>query len=574
MAIGDPRAIQLFDYLAIYAFVGSLIANTAPLLRLYLYHAVWMLAMPFLMPTVQVIDIVRGPLLFNAVIHIMAFVTSSIYHRQQEKQRNALERSEERYRGLVEHMEDSLFSITPGGIVTDMAGGFVKLTEKGAAGLRGSTLLDLISPQDVPTMQQALQQVSLGNSINHVEVRLKLPKEQYRYVEFNFSPTLQAGAVVGAITVARDIHQRKQVEAELQRERIFYRSLFEQSTDAIFLLDLEGRHVAVNQRAAAMMDYTVEELLQQRHTDTVVPREQSLSQSQRQKLLNGGISEPYERTFRRRNGEEFVAEVTLSLIRDVDGTPIYMHSILRDLTERKRSEAARVKLLILQERAATLGQFFSAISHDFRTNLAQIEMSSFLTGRAIAHQQLENASSKLTTIRSSIAHMTEQLQNLQIVASLNTLHTEPCDLNLLAQSVVAELAVEAAAKPVALFCELDADMQLVPAAEDKLRSVLQHLLRNAVTYTQPQGEVCVRTRQLESGAQIIVSDTGIGIAPEHQAKVFDLFYRADESRTIDTGGFGLGLSIVKLIIEAHGGFLHLQSQPASGTTITITLPFI
>jgi PAS domain S-box-containing protein len=445
--VENPRTIQVYDYLVIYAFIG-LFMTTAPILfRLYLYNAVWILITPLFMPQVTWLDVIQGPLLFNTVIYAASIVTLSYYRKGVIQSQRILETSEARYR-----------------------------------------------------------------------------------------------------------------------------SLFEQSTDAVFLLDLEGNHITVNQRSADMMGYTREELLQQGFRNTVVSREQSLSESQREKLLNGSIVTPYERTFRRKNGEEFSAEVTLSLIRDVDGTPLYMQSIVRDLTERKRSEAERVKLLVVQERAATLGQFFSALSHDFRTNLSQIEMSSFLTERAITHNQHENAYSKLETIRSSIAHMTQQIQNLQFVASLSTLHTEPCDLNLLAQSVIAEVTQQAADKKIALSCELDMSMGLVPASEDKLRSALQHLLRNALTYTHSDGEVCVRTRQLENGAQVIVSDTGIGIAPEHQTKVFDLFYRADQSRTIDTGGFGLGLSIVKLIVEAHGGGIHLQSQPGSGTSVIITLP--
>ena len=101
---------------------------------------------------------------------------------------------------------------------------------------------------------------------------------------------------------------------------------------------------------------------------------------------------------------------------------------------------------------------------------------------------------------------------------------------------------------------------------------MRNLLENAAKYTPPGTTVDVRLRQSGSVAQLIVADTGPGIAAEHLAHLWDRYYRVDEVRSRESGGTGLGLPIVKFIAEAHGGRAHVSSQVGAGTTFTIGLP--
>jgi signal transduction histidine kinase len=105
-----------------------------------------------------------------------------------------------------------------------------------------------------------------------------------------------------------------------------------------------------------------------------------------------------------------------------------------------------------------------------------------------------------------------------------------------------------------------------------LQTILINLLDNAVKYTPDGGTVSVTGRDVPSGYEIAVADTGIGIPPEHQARIFERFYRVDKARDRATGGTGLGLSIVKHTAEAHGGKVSVRSTPGQGSTFTVFLP--
>ncbi len=117
-----------------------------------------------------------------------------------------------------------------------------------------------------------------------------------------------------------------------------------------------------------------------------------------------------------------------------------------------------------------------------------------------------------------------------------------------------------------------ADTAVVMGDRDRLRQLLANLVENAVRYTPPPGEIVVSVRRRAAHAELSVSDTGIGIAPEHQERVFDRFYRVDPARTRSLGGSGLGLAIVRQIAEAHGGRVRLASAPGEGSEFTVELP--
>jgi signal transduction histidine kinase len=104
--------------------------------------------------------------------------------------------------------------------------------------------------------------------------------------------------------------------------------------------------------------------------------------------------------------------------------------------------------------------------------------------------------------------------------------------------------------------------------------LLFNLLDNAIKYTPQGGRVEVTTQCQNGTARLIVSDTGIGISPEHVAHVFERFYRVDPARSRDAGGIGLGLSICRVIAEGHGGTIRLESHEGNGTKVVVTLPLV
>jgi signal transduction histidine kinase len=129
----------------------------------------------------------------------------------------------------------------------------------------------------------------------------------------------------------------------------------------------------------------------------------------------------------------------------------------------------------------------------------------------------------------------------------------------------------AGASDVTLECHATGDVQF-RGDEALLRRLVINLLDNAIRYTPPGGKVSAALEADPAAARVVISDTGVGIPPEAALHVFDRFYRADKARSRQDGGFGLGLSIVKWIAEAHNGAVELTPNSSPGTTFTVTLP--
>ncbi|BCX02737.1 MAG: hypothetical protein KatS3mg053_0675 [Candidatus Roseilinea sp.] len=171
--------------------------------------------------------------------------------------------------------------------------------------------------------------------------------------------------IVGEILV--NALERKRNEEALRKSEQVYRALFERTNDAVFLISLEGRHLAVNQRASELLGYTLDELLNMTVHDIVVPDKEHGDAYQALATLRANGQLPvYERTLRRRDGSLVRVEINAALVRDVDGTPLHFQSIVRDITERKRTEEA---LRQSEEAIRTLYEIVSAQELNFSAKL-------------------------------------------------------------------------------------------------------------------------------------------------------------------------------------------------------------
>jgi len=172
-----------------------------------------------------------------------------------------------------------------------------------------------------------------------------------------------------------------------------------------------------------------------------------------------------------------------------------------------------------------------------------------------------------------LSHLVDDLQELALAeAGQLKLVRQPVALREIVERAVHFLQPQVVSKGLTVKVDLPADLPLVDVDSERIGQVLRNLLNNAVTYTPSGGEVMVAARAAGSEVEVSVQDTGIGIAPEHLPYVFERFYRVDKSRARATGGTGLGLTIVKRWVEAHGGRIWVESMVGEGTTFTFTLP--
>jgi len=217
-------------------------------------------------------------------------------------------------------------------------------------------------------------------------------------------------------------------------------------------------------------------------------------------------------------------------------------------------------------------QLTNDVAHELRTPLAvlQSHLEAMIDGTWQAdHKRLESCHGEVVRI----SNLVKDLERLTQIEQGNlSLHQEAVDLKALLQRIGLNFQRDYSSKNVQLAIEVDP--VLIQADTDKLSQVFVNLLANALKYTNPGGKVRVFS-QLEPAAKlvhIVVQDSGIGISPADQLQIFERFYRADKSRNRETGGSGIGLAIVKSIVEAHGGLVSVESEPGQGSLFRVTLP--
>jgi two-component system phosphate regulon sensor histidine kinase PhoR len=235
--------------------------------------------------------------------------------------------------------------------------------------------------------------------------------------------------------------------------------------------------------------------------------------------------------------------------------------VLHDVTELRRLERLR-------------SEFVANVSHELKTPLASIKAYvETLLGGAI-----DDPEHNVGFLR-HIAEQADRLHRLildllrlaRVESGQEAFEIKPVPLAHVTVSRVAELRAAAAAKRIAVETA-PSELVYVLADEEGVRTILDNLLDNAIKYTSDGGRVTIRWRVEDSMAVIEVADTGIGIAPHDQLRIFERFYRADKARSRDLGGTGLGLSIVKHLAQAFGGSVSVASALGRGSTFTVRLP--
>jgi PAS domain S-box-containing protein len=270
---------------------------------------------------------------------------------------------------------------------------------------------------------------------------------------------------------------------------------------------------------------------------------------------------------------------------DEKGQPIRLVGINYDITERKQAEWEREQILAREqalrheaENANRLkDEFLAMLSHELRTPLTSIVgWSSMLCDGKLKGDKVVQA---IETIHRNACSQVQLIEDLLDVSSIIRgklrLNLSPIDLSTVIELAVDSVRPTVETKRIQLHLLLDQSVSAVYGDASRLQQVIWNLLTNAIKFTPSSGHVCVRLEQVDSEARISISDTGQGIPVEFLPYVFDRFRQADQSITRKHGGLGLGLSIVRYIVEQHGGTVHVESPGiGQGSIFTVSLPLI
>jgi PAS domain S-box-containing protein len=332
-----------------------------------------------------------------------------------------------------------------------------------------------------------------------------------------------------------------------------------------------------------MYGYTAEEAIG-RHFSLILPPERADEMTAALEKVRRGESVMSMETERvRKDGSRLPVSVSISPVRDAAGEVVGASTNGRDITERKRAEEERERLLAREQEARAAAEeanrlkdeFLATLSHELRTPLTAILGWAHLLRSGRLDE--ESAARAVEIIERNADAQNQLIEDIldvsRIITGKTSLHVEPVEPVSVIEAAAEAVRPAAEAKRVELKIPASTEAVSVFGDAARLRQVVWNLLTNALKFTPEGGRVEVRVARADSHVRIKVSDTGEGIDPEFLPYVFDRFRQADASTTRKRGGLGLGLAIVRHLVELHGGTVGAESEgQGRGATFTVTLP--
>jgi PAS domain S-box-containing protein len=425
------------------------------------------------------------------------------------------------------------------------------------------------------------------------------------------------GRPLGFVEVSRDITERVKMERQLQNyadnlqqmvierteqlriARDKYKTLFDTVPVGIFQCTIDGTFTSINPTGAQILGYSMPEEVEGKLTASRLyhnPADQARLEAAFAQS-DQPVVEDYLLQLKRRDDTPFWAEVSCRLLIDEAGEPTVMEGVMRDVTERiilqrqiqehaehlerlaRELEMKNKELLIQNERVLEANrlksQFLANMSHELRTPMNAIigftELVLEDARVALSTRQQDNLR-KVSKNSNQLLNLINDILDLsKIEAGRMDVVPERVDLGEVVEAAWTTVQPLLKGKEVEVETELDASVPSLFTDKHKLRQVLVNLLSNAIKFT-PSGSVRLVARSGDGRLELLVVDTGMGIAQEDKEIIFDEFRQIDGTSTREVGGTGLGLAITKKLVELLGGTIKVESEVGKGSTFIVEVP--
>ncbi|MEA5490290.1 MULTISPECIES: ATP-binding protein [Pseudanabaena] len=492
-------------------------------------------------------------------------------HRQAEL---ALQQSEAQCRAILETIPDLMFRVGTDGVYR----GFV--TANRDFGIlpsdfdpTGQSMADLMSEEIAKRqyyyMQQALLTGKLQVYEQQIQIDDRLQVEEVRVIKSGDDEVL---------FMIRNISDRKQAEAALKQSEMTNRAIIETLPDLLIQMDIEGRYLSMFAGSGVRVVRPPDSLNHPEVYNMPADLAEKRMHYAEQAIATGSI-QIYEQIFTFEDEQRY-EEVRVAPLNDRE-----VLIIIRDITDAKQFEFERLQNEELLRATRLKDEFLANMSHELRTPLnAILGMTEVLSEKilgAINERQIK----ALQTIQSSGSHLLELINDILDVAKIESgqieLDCQPTAVIPLCQSSLTFVRQQAITKHIQIKTKWQNDLPNLLVDERRMRQVLINLLNNAVKFTTDGGQITLEvtlTSQedpllgMRNYLQIAIADTGIGISPENIPKLFQPFMQIDSALNRKYQGTGLGLALVKRIVELHGGTLGLTSEVGVGSCFTIGIP--
>jgi PAS domain S-box-containing protein len=438
--------------------------------------------------------------------------------------------------------------------------------------------LQRIHPDDLDKFWQAFQKLIDEKVDSEGEYRIVLPDGTVKYVHAIRHPVLNAtGEVVQVVGTTVDITERKRAEEEQRESETRFRTFVDHAGDGLFVLDVEqGTIVDLNRAACDSLGYTRQELIGKTplafHLDSDRAGIETATE-----LAAAGETAFDRHWHRRKDGSLFPVEVHTSLVSY--GGRRFLLKVARDISDRVQAEEQRERLRQLEadlahiNRVSMMGELTASIAHEVNQPLSGVVSNASACLRWLAGDppNMEEAREATRRIVRDGKRAGEVIARIRALTKKAATPRERLDLNETIREVLALVGDQAKRNSVMIRTRFADDFSPVSGDQVQLQQVVLNLVMNGIEAMSSVGErareLVITTRNLDPDqVQVTVEDSGTGLDPNTITKIFDPFY------TTKPGGMGMGLSICRSILQAHGGRLWATAKDGPGTAFHFTLP--
>ncbi len=387
----------------------------------------------------------------------------------------------------------------------------------------------------------------------------------------------QWGVVVGLIYITnllfagltlRSLRLAQKKEKEVEEKRVKYEALLGSIGEGIVVTDQEGKVELINNQAEQMVGWKHNEVIGKKWFEVaplvnqkgeVIPAENRATQKV---LLSGKPIFSDNNFYIRRDGSKFQVGTTAAPV-ILHGKTVGVIAVFRDVTHEKQVDKAKT-------------EFVSLASHQLRTPLSAIKWYAEMLLNGDSGQISTEQNNFVSNIYQSNERMIELVNSLLNISRIESgrirIDPEPTDLGVLVGHAVSELQPKTLTKKQKLVISVHHELPKINIDPKLIRQVYLNLLSNAVKYSPDEGEITIMISKKDDQIISQVTDTGCGIPRNDYPRVFDKFYRGENAQKLDTDGNGLGLYLVKAIVESSGGKIWFESRENVGTTFWFSLP--
>jgi PAS domain S-box-containing protein len=504
----------------------------------------------------------------------------TVYLRDITQRRDA-EVTRRELAAIVESSQDAIVSKDLNGTIISWNKGAEHLYGYSANEALGQPVTMLIPADRFDEEPTILDRIRRGESIEHYETIRRHKDGRLLDISLTISPVRdEKGKIVGASKIARDITERKRALEQIR----FQARLLDAVEQGVIATDLEGKVLYWNTFAEGMYGWSTKEAVGSRIMDLTPAATSRAKANEIFARLREGLSWSGELLLQRRDGSSFPAMITNSPIVNEKGVLIGIVGVSQDITDLKRTEEERARLLELEQQARAEAEeanrlkdeFLATLSHELRNPLNVVIGYAEILRRG-EPQTLEFVTNAAEIIRRNALSQSQLVSDLLDLSRLQmgklTLTRRPISMATIIRDSIETVEAAALAKQITFDLNITSDALVVDGDPIRLEQIAWNLLNNAVKFTSTGGRVSISLSEDDDCVQLLVEDNGQGILPEFLPHVFEIFRQADAGTARRQGGLGIGLSLVRQLAELHGGRVSAKSAgPGMGASFAVWIP--